>query len=310
MELDVLVVGSCNTDLISYVPRLPKPGETIHGHKFSVGFGGKGANQCVMAARLGAKVAMVAKVGEDSFGKDTIQNFAENNIKTEFVGITNAAATGVAPIAVNTEGQNSIIVVGGANELLTSDDVDAAFGKIKSVKVVVCQLEVKPATTLSALKTAKKHRCISIFNPAPAVSDLSPEFYKYTDIFCPNETETELLTGLPVTNVDEAKKAALVLLERGCQKVIITLGKDGAVLVTTETKTPEHIPVDPVTPVDTTGAGDSFVGSLAFYLAKFPHLTLTELIRRSNNIAAVSVQSNGTQLSYPWQKDLPNDLFI
>lgn len=309
MELDVLVVGSCNTDLISYVPRLPKSGETIHGHKFITGFGGKGANQCVMSARLGAEVAMVAKVGEDSFGRDTIKNFTENNVKTDFVSITSAAATGVAPIAVNAEGENSIIVVGGANELLTAEDVESAFNQIKSVKIVVCQLEVKLATTLAALKNAKQRGCVTIFNPAPAVSDLSPEFYTHTDIFCPNETEAEILTRLPVTNVDEAKKAALVLLEKGCQKVIITLGKDGAVLATAENKTTEHIPVEPVTPVDTTGAGDSFVGSLAFYLARFPQLPLKELVQRSNKIAAVSVQSSGTQLSYPWQKDLPKQLF-
>ncbi|KAJ8044589.1 Ribokinase [Holothuria leucospilota] len=166
--------------------------------------------------------------------------------------------------------------------------------------------------SLSALQTkklAKQHGCITVFNPAPAVSDVSKEVYQYTDIFCPNETEAELLTGLPVTNVEEAKKASLVLLERGCQKVIITLGKDGAVLVTVEERKPQHIPVTPVTALDTTGAGDSFVGSLAFYLAGYPHLPLKEVIHRSNQIAAVSVQSPGTQLSYPWSKDLPKELF-
>ncbi|PIK54263.1 putative ribokinase-like [Apostichopus japonicus] len=327
MQFDVLIVGSCCIDFIRkctviqsydiffymilyssreyinlwlwmqrlitqhscYVPQFPKPGETIHGHKFVTSFGGKGANQSVMAARLGAKVSMVAKVGDDTFGKDTVENFTTNSVNT---------------------GQNSFVSVKGSNDLLTPGDVEKAFSQVKSAKVVVSEMEIRGETTLRALQLAKESGSLTVLNPSPAITNLDSEFYKVTDIMCINQLETELLTGLPVNDVDEAKKAALVLLERGCQKVIITLGKDGAVLVTTETKTPEHIPVDPVTPVDTTGAGDSFIGALAFYLAHLPSLPMNEIVRRSGRIAAVSVLSSGTQLSYPWKRDLPTELFV
>ncbi|XP_071835067.1 ribokinase-like isoform X2 [Apostichopus japonicus] len=310
MQFDVLIVGSCCIDFISYVPQFPKPGETIHGHKFVTSFGGKGANQSIMAARLGAKVSMVAKVGDDTFGKDTVENFTANSVNTEFIQQTSEASTGVVLITVDQEGQNSFVSVKGSNDLLTPGDVEKAFSQVKSAKVVVSEMEIRRETTLRALQLAKESGSLTVLNPSPAITNLDSEFYKVTDIMCINQLETELLTGLPVTSVDEAKKAALVLLERGCQKVIITLGKDGAVLVTTETKTPEHIPVDPVTPVDTTGAGDSFIGALSFYLAHLPHLPLKEIVRRSGRIAAVSVLSSGTQLSYPWKRDLPTELFV
>ncbi|XP_077989503.1 ribokinase-like [Glandiceps talaboti] len=308
-EVCVAVVGSCNTDLVSYVPRLPKPGETIHGTKFSVGFGGKGANQCVMAARLGAKVAMVAKVGDDSFGRDTIKNFQTNNVNTNYVGLTTEAATGVAPIAVNEEGQNSIVIVPGANLLLTIEEAKHALAQLTATKVMVCQLEISPETTLAALRIAKDNGSKSILNPAPAMPELDPEMYKLTDIFCPNETEAELLTGLPVTTVEEAEKAGHVLLDRGCKKVIITMGGQGSIVVTAENRKALHVPTKKVTPVDTTGAGDSFVGSLAYYLAYHSEMAFDEAVRRAGQIASVSVLGAGTQKSYPWKKDLPSELF-
>ncbi|XP_070576687.1 ribokinase-like [Ptychodera flava] len=307
-EVEIVIVGSCNTDLISYVPRLPKPGETIHGTKFSVGFGGKGANQCVMAARLGSKVAMVSKVGDDSFGRDTIKNFQSNNVNTNHTGVTTEAATGVAPISVNEQGQNSIIIVPGANLLLTVDEVEQILPKMTSAKVVICQLEIQPQTTLAALKMARKRGIKTIFNPAPAIPELDPEFYKFSDIFCPNESEVELLTGLSVTSIDEAEKAGQCLLDKGCKIVIITMGSQGAVIVTSENRKAVHVPAKKVTPLDTTGAGDSFVGSLAYYLTYHPDLSLEESVRRAGNIASISVCGNGTQTSFPWKKDLPPEL--
>ncbi|XP_002740450.1 ribokinase-like [Saccoglossus kowalevskii] len=307
--VNIAIVGSCNTDLISYVPRLPKPGETIHGTKFSVGFGGKGANQCVMAARLGVKVAMVSKVGDDSFGHDTIKNFQTNNVNTNHVSMTKEAATGVAPITVNTEGQNSIVIVSGANMLITEDDAKSALSQMPDLKVVICQLEISPHTSLAAMKYAKEKGILTIFNPAPAIPELDSQFYKYADIFCPNETETELLTGLPVTNITEAEKAALALLDKGCSKVVITLGTQGSVVVTSETRKAIHIPTNKVKAIDTTGAGDAFIGSLAYYLAHYPALPLEECIKRASHIASVSVCGAGTQTSFPWKKDLPSELF-
>ncbi|KAJ8044591.1 Ribokinase [Holothuria leucospilota] len=205
-------------------------------------------------------------------------------------------------------GQNAFISVRGANESLTPTDVEEVFSKVTSAKVMSTEMFIRTDTCLSALRAAKKRGWHTVLNPSPAISNLDPEFFSVSDCICLNQLETRLLTGLSVTNVEEAKKASLVLMERGCQKVIITLGKDGAVLVTVEERKPQHIPVTPVTALDTTGAGDCFLGTLAYYLASFPSLSLKEMVHRSNQIASLSVQSPGAQLSYPWYKDLPKEL--
>ncbi|XP_042333063.1 ribokinase isoform X4 [Sceloporus undulatus] len=234
--------------------RLPKAGETIHGHRFFTGFGGKGANQCVQAARLGAKTSMICKVGKDSFGNDYIENFKKNGIPTDFVGQVEDAATGAASIVVNRE-----------------------------------------------VKT--------LFNPAPALADLDPEFYTHSDIICCNESEAEILTGIAVGNTEDAGRVGLILLEKGCKIAIVTLGPEGCVMVSTKAPIPKQVPVQKVIAVDTTGAGDSFVGALAFYLAYYPHLPLEEMLKKSNFIASVSVQETGTQTSFPYRNNLPQDLF-
>ncbi|XP_053314875.1 ribokinase [Spea bombifrons] len=306
---EVIVVGSCMTDLVSLTPRLPKAGETIHGSKFFIGFGGKGANQCIQAARLGAKTAMVCKVGDDSFGNNYIENFRQNNVSTDFVGQTGAAATGAASIIVNSEGQNAIVIVAGANLLLDAEDLGKASAAISGAKVMVCQLEISPGVSLQALKMARTSGVKTIFNPAPAISDLDPEFYSYSDIFCCNESEAEILTGVRVAGAGDAGAAGSLLLDRGCRLVIVTLGGEGCVVLSRDDRTPRHLPTNKVTAVDTTGAGDSFVGSLAFYVARYPHLSIEEMVRRSNSIASVSVQAAGTQTSYPCRRDLPQDLF-
>uniref|UniRef100_A0A671EWQ6 Ribokinase n=1 Tax=Rhinolophus ferrumequinum TaxID=59479 RepID=A0A671EWQ6_RHIFE len=317
----VVVVGSCMTDLVSLTPRLPKTGETIHGHKFFIGFGGKGANQCVQAARLGARTSMVCKeatgrtgesenqVGKDSFGNDYIENLKQNDISTEFAYQTEDAATGTASIIVNKEGQNIIVIVAGANLLLNTKDLREATDVIRRAKVMICQLEVTPATSLEALTMAHSSGVKTLFNPAPATADLDSRFYTLSDVFCCNESEAEILTGLAVSSPADAGTAALVLLERGCQVVIITLGAEGCVMLSKTEPVPKFIPTEKVKAVDTTGAGDSFVGALAFYLAYYPNLSLEEMLKRSNFIAAVSVQTAGTQSSYPHKKDLPLDLF-
>ncbi|XP_051880980.1 ribokinase isoform X1 [Pristis pectinata] len=306
---DVVVVGSCMTDLVSFAPRLPKPGETIHGHKFFIGFGGKGANQCIQAARLGAKAAMVCKVGNDTFGENYIENFKSNGISTEYVAQTSEASTGVASITVNDDGQNEIVIVAGANLLLNSEDLEQASNAIRCAKVVVCQLEIQTAISLEALKIAHDAGVKTIFNPAPATADLDPDFYKKTDVFCCNETEAEILTGVEVSNVEDAGKAGSILLEKGCSAVIITMGVKGSLLMSLENQTPCHIPTRKVKAVDTTGAGDSFVGALAFYMAHYPCMELEEMSRRACDIATVSIQSQGTQTSYPSRAQLPQELF-
>ncbi|KAM9016423.1 ribokinase isoform 3-T4 [Guaruba guarouba] len=254
MAAEVVVVGSCMTDLVSLTTRLPRAGETILGHKFFIGFGGKGANQCVQSARLGAKTSLICKVGKDSFGNDYVENLKKNGISTAFVGQTADAATGTASIIVNSE-----------------------------------------------VKT--------LFNPAPALADLDPQFYTHSDIFCCNETEAEILTGIPVGNLEDAGKVGRMLLERGCKLVIVTLGAEGCMMISVEEAIPKHVPAGKVRAMDTTGAGDSFVGALAFYLAYYPKLSMEEMIRNSNYVASVSVQAAGAQSSYPYRKDLPQNLF-
>lgn len=304
-ESDICVVGACNLDLISYVPRLPRMGETLHGTRFHMGYGGKGANQAVMAAKLGGRVAMVAKVGDDVFGKDMIQNFQRWGVDASHVHVTDRAPSGVAPIAVDGEGRNSIIIVTGANDLLTPEDVEAARQIIAGSRVLVCQLEIPVATTVAALRIAREQGIRSILNPAPARSDLPDDIYDLCDIVCPNESETELLSGMSVDSLEEAEAAGRALLERGVGTVILTLGERGSLLINRD-EGATHAPVAPVEAIDSTGAGDAFVGSLAFFLAS--GRDMLDAMGRANRIAASSVLASGTQTSFPEARDLPPDL--
>lgn len=299
------IVGASNIDLISYAPRLPKLGETVPGTRFQTGFGGKGANQAVMAAKLGADVTIVTKVGDDLFGRDVRQNFAGLGMNTDYVSVAVESFTGVAPIWVDEpSGNNAIIVALGANDLLSPADVAQARPALESAQVVVCQWEIQTETVLAALRIAHAAGVTTVFNPAPVRGELPPDIYGVTDIFCPNESETEVLTGMPVGSIDQATAAARVLLDRGLRTVILTLGERGSLLVTAHTAT--HVPVPPVRAVDTTGAGDAFVGSLAYFLAAGKELT--DAMARANRIAAISVQGTGTQSSFPSASDLPADL--
>jgi ribokinase len=300
----ICVVGASNLDLISYVPRLPRLGETLHGTRFHMGYGGKGANQAVMAAKLGGDVAMVTKLGQDIFGENTLKNFQSWGINTRHVLFTDQAFSGVAPIAVDPDGHNSIIIVTGANDLLTAEEIEDARPVIAAAQIVVCQLEIPLETTLAALRIARQEGVRTIFNPAPARPNLPDELYQLSDIFCPNETETELLTGMPVGDLEEAEAAARTLMKQGAGVVILTLGERGSLLVTADEAI--HVPATPVKALDSTGAGDAFVGSLAYFLAAGQ--PLTEAIRRANHIAAISVQYSGTQTSFPNAADLPQEL--
>lgn len=303
----ICIVGSANIDLITYVPRLPKLGETIMGTHFQTGFGGKGANQAAMAAKLGGAVTIVAKVGEDSFGQDVRKNFIELSVDTTYLYTTSDSFTGVAPIWVEeSSGHNAIIVAMGANELLTPEDVEAASVALTTAQVLVCQWEIRTDTVLTALRLAHDAGVTTIFNPAPVRSEIPADFYSYIDILCPNETETEHLTGMTVTTIEEATAAAQQLLSRGPKTIILTLGERGSLLVTAEES--RHIPAPSVSAVDTTGAGDAFVGSLAYYLAEGQ--PIAEAMNRANRIAAISVQSPGTQSSFPDLADLPADLLV
>ena len=297
--MSVCVVGAANLDLISYVPRLPQVGETLHGTRFQMGYGGKGANQAVMAAKLGAEVTMVCKLGRDVFGEGTLENFREHGVDTTHVTFTEEAFSGVAPIAVDPDGRNAIIIVTGANDLLTVEDLERARPAIAASDIVVCQLEIPVELTTSALRIAHAEGVRTIFNPAPARSELPEELYRLSDVICPNEPETELLTGMPA-----GEEAARELLARGAGAVVLTLGERGCLVV--EGGEAAHVPVEPVRAVDTSGAGDAFVGSLAVFLAA-GH-PLADAAERANRIAALSVQGRGTQTSFPGGSELPAGL--
>jgi ribokinase len=300
----ICVVGAANIDLISYVPRLPRMGETLHGTRFQMGYGGKGANQAVMAARLGGRVTIVTKLGRDVFGEGTLQNFREWGVDTEHVLFTDEAFSGVAPIAVDEEGNNAIIIVTGANDLLTIEEIERARPAIAAADVLVCQLEIPLEITLAALRVAREEGVRTIFSPAPARPDLPAEVYALSDVITPNQPETELLAGRSIAGDEEAIEAARDLLARGAGSVVLTLGARGCVVITPERAT--HVPGERVRPVDTTGAGDAFVGSLAFLLAS--GRPLEDAGARANRIAAISVQRRGTQTSFPTTADLPPGL--
>jgi len=294
----IAVVGSANTDLTTFSDTFPRPGETIFGKSFDLGFGGKGANQAVAARLCGADVVMVAKVGNDLFGEATIKNFASFGIDTAHVRIVNGVSSGVAPIFVEPNGQNRIIVVKGANDTLKPADVDEAAAALGSVDTIVLQFEIPLETIYYTVQFARKHNLRCIVNPAPALAaDLSE--LAAADYFVPNETEAEVITGLPVHSTEEAKKCAAALLAKGFRKVILTLGARGSLLASAEGS--ELVPPFPVTPKDTTGAGDAFIGSFAVFLAEGS--TERDALLRANLYAALSTMRAGTQKSFPKREE-------
>jgi len=302
----ICVVGASNIDLITYAPRLPKLGETVHGNRFQMGFGGKGANQAVMAALLGATVTMITKVGNDLFGQDYLTHYGALGLDTRYVFKSDAAATGVAPIWVEeASGNNAIIVAAGANDLLSPADIEAARPALIDAQILLCQWECPLETTLVALRMAQAAGVTTIFNPAPARANLPAEAYALSDFFCPNESETEHLTGQPVATLAQAEAAARILLARGTRNVILTLGERGSLLVTAEAAI--HIPTTVVQAVDTTGAGDAFCGSLAYFLAAGQ--PIERAMQHANHVAATSVQKPGAQGSFPTRATLPASFF-
>jgi ribokinase len=301
---NICVVGSANLDLNTYVDRLPAPGETIHGHQFTTGYGGKGANQAVMAARLGGSVELVARVGSDLFGRDMLEHFRTEGIDTRYITTTASSSTGTAVITVDAAGRNTIVVAPGANGLLTPADVEAARSAIESARVLVCQQEVPAEANLAAMRIAARAGVPVVFNPAPVGAGVPAEVYSLATIICPNESEAAALTGRPVGTRDEVEAAARELMSRGARNVVVTLGERGCLVVTPEDVT--ELPAPVVVARDTTGAGDAFIGSLAYFLARGERLLAAA--RRATHIAAISVQFPGTQTSFPRSADLPAEL--
>jgi ribokinase len=288
------VLGSSNIDLTFRTSRLPKVAETLTGQSFHLGFGGKGANQAVMAARLGARVRMIGKVGRDIFGEKTLQNFREQGIDTRFVLLDETEATGVAAIMVDDDARNCIIVVPSANGRLTPGEVRTASAALEGAALLLCQLEVPVETVQEAFSLAKAGGVKTILNPAPA-RRLPEELLRLTDYCIPNLGEMEFLSGRDIKSFEEAESAARLLLAQGPRTVIVTLGQTGCLIVEQQKKV--HVPGIPVEAVDTTGAGDAFIGSLAVFLTE--GRSLEDAVRRANGVAALSVTRLGTQASFP-----------
>ena len=288
----IVVVGSSNTDMVVQTDRLPQPGETVLGGDLIIAPGGKGANQAVAAARLGAGVAFVARVGQDMFGQEALGNFQREGLDTRYVVQDPDAPSGVALIVVGPDGQNIIAVAPGANRRLSPADVEAASPAFAEARVVLLQLEIPLETVMAAAKAGRSAGATVILNPAPAPSSPLPdEVFAHVDILTPNETEAAVLTGR-----ETPEDAALALLQKGVNTVVVTLGAAGALLVTGPDQI-RQVPGFRVAAVDATAAGDAFNGALAVALARGD--SLDAAVRYAHAVAAISVTRLGAQPSLP-----------
>ncbi|MCZ7888731.1 ribokinase [Agrobacterium salinitolerans] len=294
MSKKIGVVGSNMVDLITYVDRMPGPGETLEAPTFEMGCGGKGANQAVAAARLGAEVMMVTRVGDDVFADNTIRNLESFGVDTRHVVKVAGKSSGVAPIFVEQSGENSILIVKGANADLLPVEVDKAAADLKECGLILMQMEVPVETVYHTVEFAAQNGIETILNPAPAAANLDPERIRQVTFLVPNESELALLSGLPTDTDEDIVTAARSLIARGIRTVIVTLGGRGARMITSN----EIVNIEPVkvTPKDTTGAGDAFIGSFARFYAE-THEVVSSL-KKASLYAAHSITRPGTQKAY------------
>lgn len=295
----IVVIGSCNTDMVVKAGRLPVPGETVLGGTFYMNPGGKGANQAIAAARLGAEVTLISKIGYDLFGLQALEIYRSEKINTEFIFTDQKSPSGVALISVDSYGENSIIVAPGASRSLLTEDIDKAKSKLEEADIILMQLEVPIETVEYAATIAKSYGKKVILNPAP-VSVLSNSFLSCVHTILPNRIETEMLSGIKVIDEESAWRAAKAIGEKGIENVVITLGKDGAYVKEKEEYT--MIPAKEVETIDTTGAGDVFCGAFSVYLSE--NHTLTESVEFANTAAALAVTRMGAQSAIPYKREI------
>lgn len=292
IEPHVVVVGSTMIDMVAYTNRVPHAGETVEGEKFVMGFGGKGANQAVMARRFGAKVSMVNTIGDDVFGDSTLSNFKEQGVDTTYISRT-AGASGVAPIWVEPDGTNRIIIVPGANHAMTPAQAKSALESLKSYQIVIGQLEIPQDVTTQAFITAHEHGATTILNPAP-FAQISPELLAVSDWVIPNETE---FAGMHPQGLEPTSDEIILELSKTLNtRFTVTLGDKGAALTTVDGRV-IRVAAPEVKAIDSTGAGDAFVGSFALALAL--GLSDEQALTLGCTCASDSVTRLGTQASYP-----------
>jgi len=291
----IAVIGSNMVDLTTYVERMPAQGETLEAPSFAIGCGGKGANQAVAAALLGNEVLMVTRVGDDIFADNTIANFKKFGIETKYVKKVANMPSGVAPIFVDASSQNSILIVKGANNKLLPEAIDEAAADLKKCSMILLQLEVPLETIYYAIDFGKKNNIPVVLNPAPATKDLDIQKVCDCAFFMPNETELSILTDMPVNTLEEVVAAAKILVNKGLKNVIVTLGSRGSVWVHDDTHT--FVPSLKVNAVDTSGAGDSFIGCFASMYEETKDIL--KAMKCATTFAALGVQGKGTQSSFP-----------
>jgi ribokinase len=299
----IVVVGSFNMDLVVRMPAIPRPGETLLGGVFATFPGGKGANQAVAAARLGGEITMIGRVGADAFGDQLLAIARSEGIDTRFVGVDPDAATGVALIEVDAQGQNSIAVASGANFTLTADHVAAAFAQLERIDLLVMPLETPMDTIVTAAELARKAGARVVLNPAPA-QHLAPELLKNVDVLIPNEHEAAFMAGIEIRSPLDARQAAAHLLRSGPGSVIVTLGSQGALIAQAAQPEPTYTQTTAfsVKAIDTTAAGDGFVGALAVALGE--GRSLPAAAHFASAAAAISVTRIGAQPSLPTRAEV------
>jgi ribokinase len=295
----IVVIGSCNTDMVISAERLPKPGETVLGGNFKMFSGGKGANQAVAAARLGGNVTFITKTGNDLFGKQNIKQYETDCIDIRYISSDLNLPTGVALITVDRKGENCIVVASGANAALSPEDINRAREVIEKSDILLLQLEIPMETVEYAAALAHKKGVKVILNPAPAAS-LSDKLLKYLYAIIPNKNEAEKISGIPISDTSSAKRSADVIAGKGVDKVIITLGEKGAFI----RDGPDYyeIPAEKVKAVDTTAAGDAFCGALCVGLSE--GLTIEKAAKIANKASAITVSRAGAQNSLPYKNEI------
>lgn len=296
----ILVIGSLNMDSVIKTPRMPKPGETVMGTDISLIPGGKGANQAYAAGKLGGDVTMLGAVGADSFGDAMLDNLRSVNVDVKGIRRLEGVHTGQAYITVNEEGQNSIIVISGANGEVTEKMIDENMDLIDESDIIIMQLEIPVETVKYVKEIAVKKEKMVILDPAPAVADLLDDFWKGIDYIKPNETELEVLTGRTMTTETELIEGAKEMLGKGVKTVIVTLGEKGCLYVSN--KGEKIIPTKKVPVVDTTAAGDSFTAAFALSLSR--EESIEEAIAFGQKVSGIVVTKKGAQTSIPGIQEL------